>query len=63
MPQENVVEIKPINRYSTKVKTQTPSPPPSEKSEGKKTVEYYVPIIQDIDENVPYNTGKKSFVS
>lgn len=64
---DQVIEIKPANHYVNQIKT-TQAPPtslapvdPGHQNEEKKIVEYYIPIIQDIDDDddkVVYNPSK-----
>ncbi|CAB0036023.1 unnamed protein product, partial [Trichogramma brassicae] len=73
---EQVVEIKPVNRYLAQIiKNQTavaaqatPLPavvPTTEtpSTESKDIVEYYVPVVQDIDEGVTYAADKERVIS
>lgn len=67
--QEEVVEIKPPSPYVTQTKTTQPpstSRAPTDgnhPTEEKKIVEYYIPIIQDIDdEKVVYAASKYNFI-
>uniref|UniRef100_A0ABD2WRZ2 Uncharacterized protein n=1 Tax=Trichogramma kaykai TaxID=54128 RepID=A0ABD2WRZ2_9HYME len=72
---EQVVEIKPVNRYLAQIiKNQTTAvaqaTPPAvvpttetPSTESKDIVEYYVPVVQDIDEGVTYAADKERVIS
>ncbi|KAJ8667216.1 hypothetical protein QAD02_008878 [Eretmocerus hayati] len=65
--EEEVVEIKPKSPYVKPIRTQSEAPPQNfadkPPSEEKKIVEYYIPIIQDIDEPTQQTPEKASSIT